>query len=125
MFSICFQYLPRWTTLQAVVFLGPNPLPAEVCVKKSPEHGLEFLYMDQKEWFTEAMQEKVYMDPVQAGVRIVIGRALVEMFDLFEYELNKDTDRYILQLPLCQASLIHEVIGYVTKQAANVMYKWS
>ena len=64
------------------------------------------------------------MDPVQTGVRIVIGRALVEAFDLFRYEWNKDTGRYVPQLPLCHESLIHEVIDYVTKQAANVMFKW-
>ena len=70
------------------------------------------------------MPEKVYMDPVQTGVRIVIGRALVEAFDLFRYEWNKDTGRYVPQLPLCHESLIHEVIDYVMKQAANVMFKW-
>ena len=68
--------------------------------------------------------EKVYTDPVQTGVRIGIGRALVEAFDLFTYKQNRDTGRYVPQLPLCQESLKHEVIDYVTKQAANVMFKW-
>ena len=87
--------------------------------EESREHGLAFLYMDQKEWFTDGMQEKVYSDPVQVGVRIVISRALVNTFDLFTYEMNRHTE-----LPLCQETLIHEVIDYVMKQAANVMYRW-
>ena len=105
----------RWTTLQAVVSPGPNPLPAEVRVKRSAKHGQEFFHMDQREWFTEVMPEKVYMDPVQTGVRIM------EAYYLFTYELNKDTGRYVPQLPLCQESLIHEVIDYVMKHAANFM----
>ena len=51
--------------------------------------------------------------------------ALVEAFDLFKYDLNNDTGRYIPQLHLCQESLIQEVIDYVMKQAANVMFSWS
>ena len=80
--------------------------------------------MDNREWNSQVLPQKVYKDPVQSGVRTVIGRALVEAFDLFKYDLNNDTGRYIPQLPLCQESL-HEVIDYVTKQAANVMFSWS
>ena len=81
--------------------------------------------MDNQEWNSEVLPQKVYKDPVQSGVRTVIGRALVEAFDLFKYDLNNDTGRYVPQLPLCQESLIPEVIDYVMKQAANVMFSWS
>ena len=81
--------------------------------------------MDNREWNSEVLPQKVYKDPVQSGVRTVIGRTLVEAFDLFKYDLNNDTGRYVPQLPLCQESLIHEVIDYVMKQAANVMFSWS
>ena len=67
--------------------------------------------MDNQEWNSEALPQKVYKDPVQSGVRTIIGRALVEAFDLFKYDLNNDTGRYVPQLPLCQESLIHEVIA--------------
>ena len=80
--------------------------------------------MHQREWFTEPMPEKVYMDPVQTDVRIIIGRALVEAFYLFRYEWHKDTGRYVPQLLLCHESLIHNMRDYVTKQTENVMFKW-
>ena len=62
---------------------------------------------------------------MQAGVRTVVGRALVEAFALFKYDLCNDTGKYVVQLCLCQEILTHEVIDYVTKQAANVMFTWS
>ena len=77
--------------------------------------------MDNREWNSEVLPKKVYKDPVQSGVRTVIGRALVEAFDLFKYDLNNDTGRYVPQLPLCQESLIPEVIDYVTKQCPKML----
>ena len=54
-----------------------------VCQEKC-QHSKEFLYMDNREWNSEALPQKVYKDPVQSGVRTVISRALVEAFDLFK-----------------------------------------
>ena len=65
-----FQCPVKWTMLQAVVCPGPNPLTAEVCIKNHKYDGLEFYYMDG----TEAMPQKVYVDPIQEGLRIVNGR---------------------------------------------------
>ena len=59
---------------------------------------------------------------MQCGVRTVIGRALVEAFDLFKYDLNNDTGKYVPQLPLCQESLIHEVSDRLCDETGRKCY---
>ena len=112
-----FQCPVKLTTLQAVVCPGPNPLHAEVCIKNNKDDGLEFYYMDQKEWHTEAMPEKVYSDPIQEGLRTVIGRTLVRTFKMLTFKYNN-----IAKKSLCQEGCIYEKIDYVTKEAAKCVY---
>ena len=82
--------------------------------------------MDRSKWiFSEPMEAKVYVDPVQASVRTVIGRALIHTFDLFTYELNPDTNRFVPQLPLPQETLIVEVVDYVRREVEKVVLMWS
>ena len=71
--------------------------------------------MDPKEWYTEAMPEKVYGDPIQEGLQIVIGRAMVKTFNLLTSQYNNLTKKFVPELPLTHDSCIHEVIDYVTR----------
>ena len=42
--------------------------------------------MDPKDWYSNKMPRKVYADPVQEGVRSILGRLLVRAFALFKYK---------------------------------------
>ena len=81
--------------------------------------------MDQKEWYQESLPEKVYSDPVQEGVRIVLGRALVKTFDLIKFIFNEKTKTYVPELPLPFESCIKEVIEYVSNETAKHLYEWN
>jgi len=80
--------------------------------------------MDSKEWHQETLTEKVYRDPVQEGVRIVIGRAMVRTFDLIKFIHNEETNKYVPELPLPMESCIHEVIDYVNNETESYVYEW-
>ena len=42
--------------------------------------------MDPKDWYSNEMLRKVYADPVQEGVRRILGRSLIRTFALFKYK---------------------------------------
>ena len=42
---------------------GPNPLPAEVRIKRSAAFGDNFYYVDQKQWEIKPFALKTYADP--------------------------------------------------------------
>ena len=69
--------------------------------------------MYPKEWYTEAMLQKVYVDPVQEGLKIVISGAMVKTFNLLNFKYNNVTKKYVPELPLTHDSCIQEVIDYV------------
>ena len=81
-----FQCQPSWTHLQCVVSRGEDPLPAKVRIKCCEENPDDFFYIDPKDWYYNEMPQKVYNDPVQEGVRRIIGRSLVRTFALFKYK---------------------------------------
>ena len=91
-----FQCQPSWTHLQCVVSRGENPLPAEIRIKCSKEDSNEFFYMDPKDWYTNEMPRKVYADPVQEGIRRILGRSLVRTFALFKYKKHSLVNMFIV-----------------------------
>ena len=65
---------------------GEDPLPSEVRIKCSEEDPDDFFYIDSKDWYINEMPKKVYADPVQEGIRRILGRSLVRTFTLFNYK---------------------------------------
>ena len=108
-----FQYPPSWTHLQCVVSRGENPLPAEIQIKCSEEDSNEFFYMDPKDWYTNKMPRKVYADPVQEGIRRIIGRSLVRTFALFKYKKHSLVNVYCATFDAPHKAKIQEVIDIV------------
>ena len=111
-----FFYLqcpPIWTTLQAVVCPGKNPLPAEVRIKAHPTQGEEFYLVDQWKWYSDPMVRKDYVDPVQIEMRKLISRGLVLTFSLFTYKHDPLIDKYVPELPLPHDACIGKVIEIV------------
>ena len=74
--------------MQLVISPGPNPLPAVVRLKYSASPDLvnrdEFYGLSIVEkWDDEDMKRHVYRDPVQLGLRLIIGRSLINVFTTF------------------------------------------
>ena len=88
------QCPPKWTMLQAVVSPGKNPLPAKVRIKRHPTKGDEFYNVDQRKWYSDGMPAKDYEDPVQVQFRILLNRAMVNTFALFEYTYDEVIKKY-------------------------------
>ena len=107
------QCPPKWTTLQAVVSPGKNPLPAEVQIKRHPSKGDEFYNVDQWKWYSDGMPVKDYEDPVQIQFRILLNRAMVNTFALFEYTYDEVIKKYFPRLPMPHDACISEVIKIV------------
>ena len=114
-----FQCPPKWTTLQAVVSLGQNPLPAKVRIKAHPTKGQEFYNVDQWKWYTKVMVEKDYQDPVQIQMRKLINRGLVMTFLLFTFKYDPLLHKYVPELPMPHDACIVEVIEIVKKCQGN------
>ena len=77
---------------------GVNPLPAKVQIKCSEEDTDVFFYIDPKDWYMNEMLKKVYADPVQEGVRRILGRSLVRTFALFKYKKHSLVNVYCAML---------------------------
>ena len=104
---------PKWTTLQAVVSPGKNPLPAEKRIKRHPTKGNKFYNVNQWKWYSDGMPRKDYEDLVQIQVRILLNRAVVDTFALFTFEYDKVLERYFPHLPMVHEACIHTVIAIV------------
>jgi len=59
------------------------------------------------------MTRKVYSDPIQEGVRRIVGRSLVRTFALFNYEKHKLVDVYCPTFGVPHEAKIREVIDIV------------
>ena len=94
----------RWTNIQAVVSPGPNPLPAEVRIKRSAAFGDNFYYVDQKQWEIKAFALKTYADPIQEIVWKMIGRCFIFSFALFEYQEDIDVKNFCQN---CHCHMMH------------------
>ena len=117
-FISLLQCPARWTNLQAVVSPGPNPLPAEVRIKRNPEKGQEFYYVDQSQWEACSFPLKTYADPIQEYVWKMVGRCLIFSFGLFEYKQDTDVRNYVPKLPLPHDACIHKLLDIVRAQQA-------
>ena len=113
------QCPPKWTTLQAVISLGQNPLPAKVRIKAHPMKGEEFYNVDQWKWYTEGMAKKDYQDPVQIQVRKLLNRGLVMTFALFKFKYDPLICKYMPELPMPHDPAFVEVIEIVKKCQGN------
>ena len=50
--------------------------------------------MDQWKWYSDGMPAKDYEDPVQIQFRILLNRAMVNTFALFEYTYDEVIKKY-------------------------------
>ena len=89
---------------------GPNPLPAEVHIKRSAAFGDNFYYVDQKQWEIKPFALKTYADPIQEMVRKMIGRCFIFSFALFEYQEDIDVKNFVPKLPLPHDACIHKLL---------------
>ena len=105
--------------LQAVVSLGPNPLPAAIHVKSDQKHGSGFYFLDQESWYPDNIESALYEDPVQEAVCTVIQRSLIKTFGLFTWKLDQEAGMYFPKLPLPDDGCIYEVIDAVKKEIAR------
>ena len=120
----CSSQCPlKWTTLQAVVSPGKTPLPAEVRIKRHPTKGDEFYNVDQLKWYSDGMPVKDYEDPVQIQFRILLNRAMVNTFALFEYTYDEVIKKYFPRLPMPHDACISEVIKIVKACQATCLMK--
>ena len=103
----------RWTNIQAVVSPGPNPLPAEVHIKRSAAFGDNFYYKDQKQWEIKPFALKTYADPIQEMVQKMIGRCFIFSFALFKYQEDIDVKNFVPKLPLPHDACIHKLLEIV------------
>ena len=69
--------------------------------------------MDPKDWYTNKMPRKVYADPVQEGVRRILGRSLVRTFALFKYKKHSFVNIYCATFDAPHKAKIWEVIDIV------------
>ena len=105
---------------------GPNPLPAEVCIKRHKQYGDDFFFLDKAKWEVEKFPFKTYYDPVQTVVRRLIGRSLIMAFGLFEYVKTTDHKMYIATLPLPHDACIQRLVQIVRneeKRCCEEIYK--
>ena len=109
-----FQCPARWTTLQAVVKPGPNPLPAEVRVKRHASDGENFWGIDHDTWWTKTFKSHIYADRVQVTMRTIIAHAMYGVFGMFKYVKNPDVpEKHFRQLPKPHDACIEDVIQLV------------
>ena len=92
---------------------GPNPLPAEVGIKRSAAFGDNFYYVDQKQWEIKPFALKTYADPIQEMVRKMIGRCFIFSFALFKYQEDRDVKNFVPKLPLPHDACIHKLLEIV------------
>ena len=59
------------------------------------------------------MPKKVYADPVQEGVRRILGRSLVRTFALFKYKKHSLVNVYCAMLEATHEAKIRELIDIV------------
>ena len=59
------------------------------------------------------MPKKVYADPVQEGIRRILGRSLIRTFALFKYKKHSLVSVYCLTLEAPHEDKIQEVIDIV------------
>ena len=95
---------------------GVNPLPAEVCIKRSATYGDNFYYVDQNQWETKAFALKTYEDPVQELVWKMVGRCFIFSFALFKYKEDIDVKNFVPKLPLPHDGCIHKLIEIVKNE---------
>ena len=69
--------------------------------------------MDPKDWYTNKMPRKVYADPVQEGIRRILGRSLVRTFALFKYKKHSLVNVYCATFDAPHKAKIWEVIDIV------------
>ena len=69
--------------------------------------------MDPKDWYSNEMLRKVYVDPVQEGVRGILGRSLVRTFALFKYKKHSLVNIYCAMFEAPYEAKIREVIDIV------------
>ena len=113
MLIFLLQCPPKWTNLQAVVSRGPNPLPAEVRIKRHPQYGDDFFFLDKAKWEVEKFPFKTYADPLQVVMRKLIGRSLIMAFRLFDYVETTDHKMYVATLPLPHDACIQRLVQIV------------
>ena len=69
--------------------------------------------MDPKDWYSNEMPRKVYADPVQEGIRRILGRSLVRTFALFKYKKHSLVNIYCATFEAPHEAKIQEVIDIV------------
>ena len=92
---------------------GPNPLPAEVRIKRSAAFSNNFYYVDQKQWEIKPFALKTYADPIQEMVQKMIGRCFIFSFALFEYQEDINVKNFVPKLPLPHDACIHKLLEIV------------
>ena len=110
MLIFLLQCPPKWTNLQAVVSRGPNPLPAEVRIKRHQHYGDDFFFLDKAKWEVKKFPFKTYEDPLQVVMRRLIARSLIMAFGLFEYVETTDHKMYVATLPLPHDACIQRLV---------------
>ena len=113
MLIFLLQCPPKWTNLQAVVSRGPNPLPAEVRIKRHQHYGDDFFFLDKAKWEVKKFPFKMYEDPFQVVMRRLIGRSLIMVFGLFEYVETTDHKMCVATLPLPHDACICRLVQIV------------
>ena len=73
------QCPPRWTTLRVIITPGKNPLPAVASIKYSTDGDHEKFYALAAPcmWDMVPMDHKIYKDPVQTTVRVILARSFI------------------------------------------------
>ena len=100
--------------LTCVVSPGPNPLPAEVCIKYNKDHLHEFFSLDNADWqYSNFTSPNYYRDPIQEAFRRVMSRSLIKTFNMFKYSLDQASGNYLPRLEKPVDSCIVDVIGFV------------
>ena len=123
-FSTVLKFLQcptRWTGLQLVISPGPNPLPAVVHLKYSVSGNKvedeEFYGLDIVDKFDdEAMAKRVYNDPVQLAVRIILCRSLIKVFTIFRYEEDPNMKDFAAHFPFHHEQMLVPIIDIVNDE---------
>ena len=87
--SLNFLQCPlRWPTLQVIITAGKNPLPAVALIKYSTDGDYEKFYTLAAPcmWGMVPRDHKIYKDPVQTAVRVILARSFIMFFSKFEYQ---------------------------------------
>ena len=107
--------------MQLVISPGPNPLPAVIRLKYAASPDLvnrdEFYGLTIVEkWDDEDMKRHVYRDPVQLGVRLIIGRSLINVFTTFRYVEDTNTKDYAARFPHHHEQMLRTFIDIVNDE---------